>query len=599
MANLSKISREKLISSLEAIKNKQSEKEIINNLNEAINSINNKKYGIVFEEHNEEFEEKFRTHIPILTNINQNKVNRDPNGFWNFLIEGDNLQALHLLEKTHRGKIDVIYIDPPYNTGANDWKYNNDYVGKTDNYKHSKWLSMMKKRLEIAHKLLKSTGILICAIDHFELFQIGLLLDEIFFEANRLGVVSVVHKPEGRNQEKFFATSNEFALFYAKDISKTSFNSVVLSEEKMDEFTLIDSKGKYKLDPLIAKNHGRAGEDKNLRANRPHKFFPIYVSNDCKNITVDFIEGYIKVLPISTQERTWKYDIGKMKDLIKEGEIVAKNNSGKITLFDKYRIEKGELVKTHWIKKEYNANMFGTKILTKIIGGGEFDFPKSLYLIKDILAITMPKNGLVLDFFAGSGTTMHATNLLNKEDGGKRKCILVTNNELSEKEEKELSNQGITKDNPKWEQSGIARKVTWPRIFGAIKGVDINGNPLEGQYEGSNISLAEGFITNAKYLKCDWIERRPKNYLLSTSLVKHVKELIELENSIEIDNKSYVLILNKTDFIKYLVNNKNIKKVWVNQNIVFDDKEYSYLLKQNFKYIPKEYFGEELKEVGE
>lgn len=298
--------------------------------------------------------------------------------------------------------------------------------------------------------------------------------------------------------------------------------------------------------------------------------------------------------------------------------------------------------KTVWINGEYNAESFGTKLIKEMIGKGKFSYPKSLYATKDCLSMIVSgkKDSIILDFFAGSGTTLHAVNLLNAEDKGRRKCILVTNNEVSEAESKILKEKGYKKGDNEWEKLGIAKYVTWPRTFCSINGIDINGKPLEGDYgievesyiedEDSiviskstgnptrtkvykkskvqlypnlkNIKKSDGFMTNVKYFKCDWTPRKPEDYLLSNILCLHIREMIELENAIEIDNKKNVIILNKDDFNNYILNKENfekIEKIWVNQNIIFSSNELNILNKKSYKYIPKEYFGQELKEANE
>ena len=191
-----------------------------------------KKFGLVWENKPEKVVEKCKTELPVLEEIKEREIYKKSDLSFNFLIEGDNYHALSVLNYTHRRKIDVIYIDPPYNTGAKDWKYNNNFVDINDNWRHSKWIQMMSHRLKSSRSLLSKSGFIICAIDKHELFSLGLLMDEIFGENNRLGIITVVHKPEGRNQEKFFGTSNEFMLVYARDIRYASFNKIALDEEQ-------------------------------------------------------------------------------------------------------------------------------------------------------------------------------------------------------------------------------------------------------------------------------------------------------------------------------------------------------------------------------
>ena len=366
----------------------------------------------------------------------------------NIYVEGDNLEGLKLLQESYLGKVKMIYIDPPYNTG-NDILYKNDYFASDEEYEeqattydkdgrvlfintetnaryHSDWLSMMSARLRVAKNFLTDDGCVVVAIDDNELFNLGLLCDEIFGCENRIGVITVVHKPEGRNQAKFFAPSNEYALFYAKNIQNFKLNSVIFDEELLKSFDLEDEKGRYKLISYIAKNHGRDGYDKNLRVNNPKNFYPIYVSPDEKEVTLEKKPGYYEALPItSTQERTWRYIISSFKEKLKENEIVGKIENGKAKIYEKYRVEKGQLIKTHWIDKRYNAMVYGTKLLDELMETKTFDFPKSLHLIIDTLKLTTNKDSIILDFFSGSATTAHACMQLNAEDGGNRKFIMV------------------------------------------------------------------------------------------------------------------------------------------------------------------------------
>ena len=380
------------------------------------------------------------------------RPDRDSSVDWenteNVYIEGDNLDALKLLQESYLGKIKMIYIDPPYNTG-NDILYKNNYFlsddendelstikdengnilflnSETNAKFHSDWLSMMESRLRCARNLLSDDGCVVLAIDENELFNLGALCDETFGCENRIGTITVVHKPEGRNQAKFFAPSNEYALFYAKNIQNFKLNSVIFDEELLKSFDLEDEKGRYKLISYIAKNHGRDGYDKNLRVNNPKNFYPIYVSPDEKEVTLEKKPGYYEALPItSTQERTWRYIISSFKEKLKENEIVGKIENGKAKIYEKYRVEKGQLIKTHWIDKRYNAMVYGTKLLDELMGCKTFDFPKSLYLIIDTLKLTTNKDSIILDFFSGSATTAHACMQLNAEDGGNRKFIMV------------------------------------------------------------------------------------------------------------------------------------------------------------------------------
>ena len=370
------------------------------------------------------------------------------NNTQNIYIEGDNLEALKILQESYLNKIKCIYVDPPYNTGKN-LIYKNDYSTdlqeslerqglidengiklstniETNGRFHSDWLSMMYSRIKLAKNLLTNDGVIVLSIDDSELINLTKICDEIFGDNNRIGIVTVVHKPEGRNQAKYFATSNEYALFYCKNQNEFEFESVILDQEMLKDYNSSDERGSYKLISAIAKNHGREGYDKNLKINNPKNFYPIYVSNDLKEISLEdeFKNGYVAYPITSTQERTWRYIKESMKQKILDGEFVAQIEKRKVKIYEKYRVDKGQLIKTHWIDKKYNANTSGTKILDDLMKVKTFDFPKSLYLMYDILKLCTKNNDIVLDLFSGSATTAHAIMRLNAHDGGNRQFVL-------------------------------------------------------------------------------------------------------------------------------------------------------------------------------
>ena len=217
MANISKIKRDRMIAFLDELKKTHGDDASIGAFNEIENFLSEKKFGLVWEEHTEQVDEMLESNIPVLCEDPERRLCKDESLPWNFIIEGDNLQALYLLEKTHKGKVDCIYIDPPYNTGAKDWKYNNDYVDGNDVYRHSKWLSMMNVRLQTAKKLLSPDGALICAIDENELQTLGLLLEELFADYS-IDCIAVIHNPGGI-QGANFSYCHEYAYFvYPKKV---------------------------------------------------------------------------------------------------------------------------------------------------------------------------------------------------------------------------------------------------------------------------------------------------------------------------------------------------------------------------------------------
>lgn len=458
-----------------------------------------KKYGIIWDEERtkEQFEKESENALPVLKEVKGKEIRTDPSKPINILIEGDNYHALSVLNYTHQGKIDVIYIDPPYNTGAQTWRYNNNFVDKDDSFRHSKWLSFMNKRLRIAYNLLPSDGFLICAIDDNELFTLGLLLDEIFGENNRLGLVTVLHNPKGRNQSKFFSANSEFMLVYARNIEYVNFNKVALTEDVQLSFDHTDEHGKYRFEPFMRARTVWS------RQNRPKNWYPIYVSKDLKNITSHKQTGYYETYPITNdgKEMAWKNVRETFDQLNDEDYFTAIKEGDKIRIYHKYREQ--QVLKNVWLDQKYQSEFHGTNLLKKMLGKNIFDYPKSLYLLIDILKLTTKKNSVILDFFAGSGTTGHAVLEINKQDNGDRSFMLATNNE----------NQ-------------IAEEICYPRIQKAIKGYKIP--------KGENIVGLEG---NLKYFKTAFVKRSVSKDSLKVCITRECTEMLCLREGVYDEKK--------------------------------------------------------------
>ena len=353
---------------------------------------------------------------------------------------------MKLLQETYLGKFNLIYIDPPYNTG-NDILYANDYSDSSEEYEskyevdvngnklftntdmngryHTNWLNMIVQRVRLSKNLLSDDGFFLIAIDHNELFNLGQLCDEVFGFNNRIGIITVVHKPEGRNQAKFMGPSNEFMLVYAKNESTAKLQNVVIDPDVASKFDKQDSKGNYRLQNFIRMTDGKLA----YRTVRPKFWYAIYVDPTDKRLSTikdDIGENAIEVLPRTKVgvEMSWKVLPDTAQTLIKNGELeVSQDKDGFITIMEKIR--ETQVIKTHWIRKEYNAIQYGTKIVNELLGANIFDFPKSIYLIEDVVRLFCPKEGYILDFFSGSGTTGHATMLANSKDNGKRKFIVA------------------------------------------------------------------------------------------------------------------------------------------------------------------------------
>jgi len=495
---------------------------------------------------------------PILTPMDTVE-NAPGDKLWHALIQADNYHALQLLEYLYGGKVDCIYIDPPYNTGARDWKYNNDYVDANDAYRHSKWLSMMQKRLRIAKKLLNPRdSVLIVTIDEKEYLHLGMLLEEMFPEA-RMQMVSSVINPKGSVKDGQLTRCEEYLYF------------VCIGETKLQggatDF-LVDSEKQEVRWPGLKRTGTHS-----LRKDRPNLFYPIFydartgrfdsvgdvvgIGKDRSSVSVR--NGLVAVWPLDEKgnEGIWQLgpqtleelasngyvDFGRVKngsatpyyvsqgirDQIKNGEIkiVSRSNDGVVSLAYAAGV-KAKLPKTVWNVTLHSASEHGTKLITNLIGEKKFSFPKSLYAVKDTIrcVVANKPNALILDFFAGSGTTLHAVNLLNAEDGGKRRCILVTNNEVSEEEAKAFRKQGLKPGDAEWEAKGIAQYVTWPRTTCSIKGVDVKGMPLKGAYLGGDKDnprqMADGFQANAAFFKLEFVDKD------SVALGKQFKELLSI-----------------------------------------------------------------------
>lgn len=643
MANISKMKRDEMLAFLAELKQQHTDDASIRAFNEIENHLTEKKFGLVFEEHTEAVDEMLAENIPVLTADPERRICKDASKPWNFLIEGDNLQALYLLEKTHRGTVDCIYIDPPYNTGAKDWKYNNDYVDGQDVYRHSKWLSMMKSRLLIAKRLLNpDDSVLIVTIDEKEYLHLGCLLEELF-PNETIQMVSSIISPQGNQRKNQFSRHDEYIFF------------VQLGDSCVQKLSLTDEWRINAKDTRTTHLHWQQlirNGDNGTRKRSPGCFYPIFVSDDGKRFLgvgeplkdnqtkADIVppEGALAIFPMhkNNVEGCWGCSPETLLELQKKGYVKLgrlSNGHVPINFLQKgmrEKVENGDFIiegyaedgsiistnefrsfipATQWRIPSHDASRFGSSLLKDIFIGKRFSYPKSLYAVHDSIRffIANKPNAIVLDFFAGSGTTQHAVNLMNAEDGGNRRCIMVTNNEISADEEKRLTAEGFHKGDMKWEELGIAKYIAWPRTVCSINGTDIKGTPLKGEYitndtNSNTIPMSQGFNCNVKYFKCNWTPRKPEDYLLSNVLCLHIREMIELQNHIEVDNVKNVLILNKSDFKRAVLNPdiyEQIEHIWVNQNIVFTAEELKLLEAKGYKYIPREFFGHELKEAAE
>lgn len=389
-----------------------------------------KKYGLVWEDSKEDAEEVLRENIPVLREVVEKRLDDGGDDAPNhILIEGDNLHALTALTYTHEGKVDVIYIDPPYNTGNKDFVYNDSFVDSEDSYRHSKWLSFMEKRLKIAKKLLSDKGVIFISIDDNEQANLKLLCDDLMDGHNLLAQVIPICNPGGRDYKQI-AVQHEYLLIYGNG-ENAELNEI----EKDAEFDCSDKKGGYELRELRNRN------PKFHRGNRPNLFYPFYVNPKvidkygCCKVSLEENEFFnVKVCPYNSQgvESVWRWGMPKslsnLHDDIELSEIVARQKKdGGWNIYEKCRKQTSK-AKSIWNETEMRTED-GTRLMRSIFDHNVFDHPKPIGLLLRCLQLGTSENSIILDFFAGSGTTLHATMQLNAEDGGHRQCILVTNNE--------------------------------------------------------------------------------------------------------------------------------------------------------------------------
>lgn len=468
------------------------------------------------------------------------------------VINGENYHVLKALTFTHRGKVDAIYIDPPYNTGAKDWKYNNDYVESDDLYRHSKWLAMMERRLRIAKELLNPTAsVLIVTIDEKEYLRLGLLLEQVFPE-ERARMISSVINPKGVGVSEGFKRVDEYVFVLrigCQDV--TSVPGCVVGSKPVDEAKLASKDADDETTKRIGLDWqtARRRDLSSVRRTRPGQFYPIYV-----NASTGFIEavgeaipheqdraaararaGCVTVFPVREDgtEMNWgvtaptfidrwkrgyaragsaqpgkpqTYIIQYLKSGpiadIEEGRAIVEGYNADGSVIAYYEQPGAKAPPTQWNLRSHNAEHYGTKILRDLLPDRRFPYPKSLYAVEDVLRLFVAHKpqAVILDFFSGSGTTAHAVMRLNRQDGGRRQCMSVTNNEVAADEQEALRAKGLRPGDTEWERWGICDHITKPRVAAAITGKTPEGKPIAGDYKFTDkFAMADGFEENAEF----------------------------------------------------------------------------------------------------
>ena len=537
--NLSKIKREKMLETIKEIKKNITDEVTLDNLSMIENELTKKKYGLIWEEHKERVDKELETQIPTFEEIKEKEIKLSDDNKFNFLLEGDNLHSLYLLEKTHKGKIDVIYIDPPYNTGKkNEWKYNDSWVDENDEYKHSKWLSFMYRRLILAYKLLSKDGVIFISIDEHELSQLSLLCQDIFGENNFDYMIwqktdSRVDRNTNAKIIKRFKNIHEGILVCYKNKNNKIFNKMMKLPEWKNKQTNPDNdpRGPWS-SGIISYKEGHKNEDRSS---------PYYYS-----ITTPSGKIYT---------RHWFVTKEEFEKLRNDNRISFPKNGDGVPRIKTFENEEKEYYMESILRGVGTSSTAKDELL-EIFGNREiFDTPKPTKLIKELIRVASDNNSIILDYFAGSGTTAQAIHELNNEDNGKRKFILCTNNENS-----------------------ICETITYERIRKMVK-------------------------DNLKYYKTSYVPRiNTDEQNLSENLMKNIKNLIQLENGIEIDNTKVQVYFDEDSFDNF-TNNKELldvcDKVYISSNILITAEQEMILENNNIEVfiIPEYYFEDEIMEV--
>ena len=604
MANLSQQKRERMLAFLDRIRKEHiMDEDTLIAINEIENELTRKKYGLVWEEHEERVDTQMRLNIPIFSEVVDKTINSDKNSRYNFLLEGDNLHSLRLLEKSYKNSIDVIYIDPPYNTGKKDFVYDDVYIDSNDGFIHSKWLSFMYKRLIIARGLISNDGVIVISIGYQEVNNLILLCQELFDDKQ---VTCVTVQTSGGKPNGGFTFVHEYLVFIAPNnfmpnsmnftggIERSPFEGLTLStfsktnrpnqaypifidDNNMNIVGIGKSlaerikEGCYTGDPADFKF------DFNEAPEGTSALWPISSKGvECvwrlipSRLLEDWEKGYIKVIKNKAKNNPNNYSIqylpdGVIKKIISgDLEVLGRQDGAPTLILGKNRTEGGE-IPTIWTEKEFYTTK-GTDLIKDIFKSNQFSYPKPLELITEIIRAVSKENSIILDFFAGSGTTAHAVLELNKEDGGNRSFILCTNNE-----------------------NGICENVTYPRIKTVITGIRPDGS------EYSN-----GIPANLKYYRTGFV---PKSaYEMQEDLLGHIGEMVQLEHGVDLDDRQHIIVLDD-DAADELEENwseyPGLKGIYISSDVLLTAEQQELFESVDLNIIPEYYFEAELREAGQ
>lgn len=545
MANLSQEKRQRMLAFLNTIREEhKDDDDVLIALGEIENELNSKKYGLVWERHEEAVDVQMRDNIPVFTECVDKEITTTTGGV-NFLLEGDNLHSLRLLEKTHAGRIDYIYIDPPYNTGSSDFRYDDSIIGKEDGYRHSKWISFINERLLIAKRLLSEDGLIFISIDDHEVAPLTLLCNEIFGEDNHVETVIWKNKYGAGAKTVGFISVHEYILCYSNrnisDLTSELDAEGQSAYKKKDE--KFESRGGFLTQPLMTTSLG----------DRPNLMYPIEYNGD-----------------IIHPRKQWVWSKERLLAAIENNEVeFNKKKDGTYSVrAKKYLIDENGDIRRGKPLSIMNGpfTQDGTKEIREIFGSENiFKFSKPSELIRHFISFAvngnLKKDATILDFFAGSGTTAQAVMEQNRRDGGNRKFILCTNNE-----------------------NNICEEVTYERIKRVIEGY----------------GDTEGIPANLKYYRTDFVSKDSDS--LTAELLEHIKEMIQLEHGIKLDGNQYLMVLTDEEADKLEQEwdeYKDVKALYVSRNVLFTTEQNMLFSNVDIHIIPDDYFKFELQEVGE
>ena len=533
--NISKKKRDDLLDKIKqirafiaAVPQDENTGNLLSYLSELEKDVNGKKYGLVFEEHREEIDEVLDTHTPVLTEDADLFI--DHGGQMNFLLEGDNLAALKLLEKTHRGNIDLIFIDPPYNTRNGDFGYDDSRVDLTDTFRHSKWVSFMSERLLVARRLLKNDGVIFIAIDDNEQAALKLLCDQLFGEENFLASIIWQHSIQPKGYSGTFSVHHNYILCYQKT-AQFVLNSLPRTDEDNKAYANPDN------DP---RGRWRSGDVRNALY-RPNLIYDIISPSG--NVIKPCANG-------------WRWSKETVEEKIKSGEIIFSKDETRIIRKIYLDTLEGRTPETIWFGKDVGTTRSAMSEIKEIFGSSAFGTPKPTSLIERTLRLISRTDATVLDFFAGSGTTGHAVMKLNAEDGGTRRFILCTNNE-----------------------NGICRDVTYERIRRVID--------------------KEDYAASLKYYKVGYVPISDRMYYeYADELLRHIRELVELENGINFTGNEEIAIVLTDEELEIFLDDEGIckrcRKLYMGHDVLLDAQQAQALQEYNIavNVIPDYYYKE-------